>query len=697
MNIWDILEYTTAISVVGLLILGTKRIFHDKLDARWHYFIWIVLLVRMVVPLNFDLIRTPLSIFQQFPVDKWFEMGKIVVQKKGYEDLFEIFGKVYLIGAVALAVYYLLTWLVLRVKIAGAAKANEETVRYVQEIATKYQLKCCKNIRICRSSTPFIFGVVSPILVLPENNTNPKEPIIVHELLHMRCKDVLINLGLHVVRVINWFNPLVWMLAAVVQNDSEALCDQRVLERCGQEKMQDYGEMLIAMTAGKGRNPAKIGTSNMASSYQNMKTRIQRIRDFRMVPVGIGFVTFCITLMLVVAGIGSSAAGAGTLKVPLVKSERDLEWGLLCARCYCAETPQQAIYLFLRAAKERNLFYRMAVMPLEHVEGYENFAKICLSGAEKGDYGSVETWEEEAYSPYFPRQMFGGLEAFRIYNLQHDETSGSATVYVALGSEDSKEAYAEWKLQLIKENGWKVWIEEETDKPEGEYEPEALIYGSTQLGDFKAEVLAYNEGVFSSLNQQTVGITYHNDYAEEETFPEFFSMEVKSTAVYVSYTGGEDLTGHKVRIETASSKEEIENVSLMANLMYTAENLLIEAQAKAEETGDEALVEEAKMQAEEIMTLAGKIASGEELNEGEMQSSWSSFTYESSSSSDGSGYNSYDGVKLMDGERKLLTGGGSGYSEPGYGWSAEDQISAYVKIYIDGELVEEGQVWSKSH
>jgi len=57
MNIWSVLEYTAVISVVGLLILGMKRIFHDKLDARWHYFIWLVLLVRMIVPVDFQLLR----------------------------------------------------------------------------------------------------------------------------------------------------------------------------------------------------------------------------------------------------------------------------------------------------------------------------------------------------------------------------------------------------------------------------------------------------------------------------------------------------------------------------------------------------------------------------------------------------------------------------------------------------------------
>ena len=104
MNIWSVLEYTAVISVVGLLILGMKRIFHDKLDARWHYFIWLVLLVRMIVPVDFDLVRTPLSLFHQLPVEKWFEKAQILAEKNGFTDVFDLLGKVYLAGVIVLLV-----------------------------------------------------------------------------------------------------------------------------------------------------------------------------------------------------------------------------------------------------------------------------------------------------------------------------------------------------------------------------------------------------------------------------------------------------------------------------------------------------------------------------------------------------------------------------------------------------------------
>lgn len=739
MSIWSILEYTTAISIVGLLILGMKRIFHDKLDARWHYFIWLVLLVRMIVPVDFDWIRTPLSIFQQLPVEKWFEKSALLMEKWGYGEHVQLIWTVYLCGALALTAVYLISWLALGVKIMRAPEADAETYAYVQEIAEKYRLKGCKRIRICESNTPYIFGVFAPILVLPANHVRPQEAIIVHELLHMRCKDVLINLALHVVRVINWFNPFVWMLCSMVQNDSEALCDQRVLERCGREQASEYGEMLIYMTAGRRPNPVKIGTSNMASSFKNVKTRIQRIKDFRSVPADIGFVTLCITLVLTVASIGSSAEEYNTLKIPVINSRRDLERGLLEARCYHAPTPHQAIYLFLRGTLERNLFYRMAVMPQEHVEGFENFAKICLEAGlvNEEDYGSVETWDPEEYSPYYPKEMYE-LSAFTIYGLQYDEEKGSATVQAIFQMDDSGEDYAEWKLELTNEDGWKVWLTEETGRIEesanGAYVPEPLIYGCSMLGDFKVEIMGYNSGEFRALNNQWY-TTWFNQYptATDEEFPLFYGWEIQNKRLYMTYVGDEDLTGRQIAVVSGGVEDDVDTVSLVVEIKDVLTRMLEEAKEKAEETGDKLIVEDAQNLVNEVMA---KVVGNERLTRADLEEigkklgivveentdeqaditneylevlkrldeipqedyvDWTHTLYGSVSTSDGKSYQKYEGEELMSGKRNFLSGGGSGYDEPGHGWTAEDEISAYVKIYINGELVQEGYVWSQNH
>lgn len=659
MDIWKVLEYTSSVTIVGLLIWLVKLIFHDKLDARWHYFIWLVLLVRLIVPVDFSLIRTPVSIFQGIPVDRLIELGRMTADRKGQEEIFALLGQVYLCGAALLGGYYLVTWAILRVSLGVAAKADESTRKYVEDIAVKYRLKACGDIRICRSSTPYVCGLIHPVLALPEDNVRPEEPIILHELLHRKWKDVAVNIGLRIVRTLNWFNPIIWFLTGVIQNDSEALCDQRVLEYYKEDMQRDYGEMLLAMTREKKRNPIKTGTSNMASSYRNMRIRIRRICDFHRVPGGIGFVAFCITLILAAACIGASAQTCG-FEPAEYETEAQLQRELLKAQLYHAHTPEEAVDLFLRSAVEHNVFYRAAALPQERAEAYEEFVGMCWNQGNlnaRGELaadGALQSGEPGAYFSYFPKETLD-VQQICIYNLQYDEDQGTATVCARLRGGQEGTNFTEWKLELTKEDGWKVWLAGDTGRETGEYQILPLLYGSTQLGDFRLEVLAYNEGHFDQMewgaldswNNAVFGSqggameNYGTDQAD--IFPECFSTEYKIKEFYITYLGQNPLDGHSVRVEITEDGKE----------------------APVTPVPPEVLDEEAAAMAD---------------------------TY--GASGDGYAIKEWRGGNLVLGEPYLVGGGGNGSPEAGWGWKAEDRICAHVRIYVDGGLVEEGELWS---
>lgn len=126
-----------AISIVALLILFMKRLFHDKLDARWHYFIWLVLAVRILVPMGMKWMKAPISLFQAIPVGYWVDLWELMVQKAGMESVLKIVVNIYVSGVLALTAYYLLISIVLRVKIFRLPAAGEQTVERVAVIAEK--------------------------------------------------------------------------------------------------------------------------------------------------------------------------------------------------------------------------------------------------------------------------------------------------------------------------------------------------------------------------------------------------------------------------------------------------------------------------------------------------------------------------------------------------------------------------------
>lgn len=745
MDIWRILEYTASVTVIGLLIWLIKLIFHDKLDARWHYFIWLVLLVRVLVPARVLPIPTPLSVFREIPLGRWAQMGRILAQEKGYGEFAHVLGQAYLWGAGLLGAFYLVLWAVLRLQVALAPRADEAVREYVDGIAAKYGLPGCRDIRIRKSGTPYICGLVHPVLVLPDTGALsgrasrerrkdgdfrqgvrdfcqedagfrqevrgfrqedvdlcqsgrdfrqedgdfgrcgtdastagealPKEQVILHELLHKRYRDVLVNLAVHVVRVVNWFNPFVWFLTAAILNDSEALCDQRVLEHCGAETARGYGELLIGMGERQRRPSVRIGTSNMAGAYRNMKIRIRRIRDFKRVPRKIGMVTLCITLMLTVSAIGSTAEEAYDFDISEIDSEKDLERALLYARCYHAHTPQEAVCLFLRACEKNSPIDRMAVMPEKEIPQYREFVGRWFGSQEAFTWAELSAGEEETYPAYFPAET-GRMLNYRVYNLVYDRETGKATVCVTPHRQRGQ-IRLEWELELTYEDGWKVWLSEETRTEEGEYIPEPLFGGSAELGNFHIELSAYNEGVFRQFETAGTGLFLHqNSAAVEEGCPEYFSMEYKCKRVTMSYLGEDSLEGRMIKV--------VVNELWDGDAGRNQEDIAGEQKIAWCNPEDNKEVDPAGYR-EELAAMAGE--GGEEPDAATVESYGQ---YDS----DGNGMALFDGGELTGGVPRLICGGGNGYSQPGYCWKEGDRIGVYVQVYIDGELAEEGEVWS---
>lgn len=707
MNLWWVLQFSAAASVVAAVILGVKLLFHDKLDARWHYLIWLVLLVRMAVPVQIDLIRTPVSLFETIPVLKALEMCGLAAHKAGLDSLTDALMWGYLAGAAAFLLYDLICYLILRLRIALAKenggqgaekkkkrlwKASGNVSRRVESIAQKYGLKTCRKICVQDTPTPYVCGLWRAALVLTKDMAyrlerreeaaaeteemtasceaadgdsraecrtkdgrmcgraakaalDPDEAVLVHELLHQKYKDVLVNFVLHLARALNWFNPFLWYVAGVVQNDSEALCDQRVLEcleqSCGREAgyEKEYGMLLIHMAEGKERNPAKAGTSNMANSFQNMKTRIRRIADFKKVPPGIGLVTLCITLILSVAGIGY-CQGAESLDTKAIGSEKELAYAMLDAELYEAQTPAEALYLYLAAIRRRNPVYMMAVMPESMRQDYDKWVKDNYrwngSCFEFLDWSGQ--WKEKGY---FPEQCSTeyAFSGFKIYNLySENEDLSHATVLAQLSSKEEEAVL--WELELLREDGFRVRKKGEQKRaPEGFEEP-ALFRASGQGEDFRVEVDCWNVGSFQDLEvgqafewyAPGTEIACENGNSQKRQLPREFSMEYKMVSDYLSYTGSRDMTGHTigvVMLKEGENKEDHENC--------------FQAIERGAGGGGSPLV---------------------------------------------SDYSNVEGGDLMDGGRISIGGGGVGPDR----WEETEAPSWHVWIYVDRELAEEFDV-----
>ncbi|MFR6186251.1 MAG: M56 family metallopeptidase [Lawsonibacter sp.] len=105
--------------------------------------------------------------------------------------------------------------------------------------------------------------------------------------------------------------PFLWLAFDKADNDREALCDQRVLERLEGEDRRDYGRVLLSMADSRAvRVP---GATTMANGARAIQARIQAIARFKRFPRGMALVSGCMGAALVMAlAVGGPAPGGET-------------------------------------------------------------------------------------------------------------------------------------------------------------------------------------------------------------------------------------------------------------------------------------------------------------------------------------------------------------------------------------------------
>jgi len=133
-------------------------------------------------------------------------------------------------------------------------------------------LKKRPAIRLAQdASGPMVTGVGRPLIILPETFTTAFTPAqqhfaLVHEMAHIKRRDLWVALGVLAFRALNWPNPLIHYAAHKFRADQEAACDAYVLGKIGggDETTHSYAETLIhAAKSGTSRAKAPLGLALM--------------------------------------------------------------------------------------------------------------------------------------------------------------------------------------------------------------------------------------------------------------------------------------------------------------------------------------------------------------------------------------------------------------------------------------------------
>jgi beta-lactamase regulating signal transducer with metallopeptidase domain len=377
-------------SVLILLVLGLRWILRKTLPAEWRFWFWILVLIRLALPFSLE---SPLSIFNfsrlnvpatlrsqaaqpaqppaidrfSIPAPQLFETVADLPSTEGLRATNpEPPPNRSLIPALSPRALIPFVWgfgvLILTVRVFLAHRRLASRLRRESPAHDPYLVElvdaCAREIGLRRAPqviettsvhSPGIFGVFAPKLLLPASAAALLTPfqlrcVILHELCHLRRRDVCLNWLTTALQILHWFNPLVWLAASRFRADRELACDALTLGHLEQGDMREYGRTILRLIencAAYARVPSLVG---IGDNLGHLKFRLAMISRFARRPLRWVLLAGATALLLgLVTLTDAQGPGGGTGRAGGMHLDMFLFQGCTSARPACACDPSPAV------------------------------------------------------------------------------------------------------------------------------------------------------------------------------------------------------------------------------------------------------------------------------------------------------------------------------------------------------------------
>ena len=523
-NIWEFILQTISVSLVAVFLLIIKNIFKDKLTPRWQYGIWVILALRILIPVRADkLVLLPFGVYLEIlktyvensfgssytnPLTATEPSSVIPYFTSAPTSITDILFVIYIFGIIAFLCYYLTAYIKLRLVLKRGNEISLENKGDLQNFLSENKVKNIKVVSVEGINSAFICGVLSPVLVLPfGRETNEK--VLLHEIMHLKRLDSLQNIFWCILRCLHWCNPFMHYIFNIIGNDMEMLCDQRVLESLEGEERREYGVLLLNEVNKKyARMP---GTTSVSNGGKNISKRIEAIVRFKKYPKGMSLVSVCIAIILSLPCLVVSAGFSADNDIYFPKTEFEYQKALVYSRINRCTTVAGAIDTYAKALMDNSGIMLLTASPTEKHEE--------IIGTLHDFYKTDE--EIDIMTP-------DGGRPFTVFNIiKTDEDAYSAVLVFSTDEEDAENYSEETEygfgdtllvpIEVFKENN--SWVVRETGERKKSKKP---LSGDTinQAVLLKEDVPLLFENVLQGDNgtlSVETSIVYQTDYGVIES------------------------------------------------------------------------------------------------------------------------------------------------------------------------------------
>lgn len=265
---------------------------------------------------------------------------------------------------------------------------NELCERILRESGIKRRV----SIRCGEIDTPAVFGVLFPVIILPEaidkNDEKLMRHIILHECCHIRHFDPLWNILTLAVCAVNWFDPVVWVCRYMYLADAEKLCDMSVLGIIGNENRREYANSLLRCAAAKKHSVMLV--SGFGES--GIKSRIKNIMSMKKVrAVAVIAVLAAILVSAVIFGTGKNISLTAKYDESKVSDTGDVRYFAQTLEDDGGEVGKLIVRVYDRSVHYVDISFESEDYTLDSIKSTTEMQKvghyrIYGNGGDKGEY-----------------------------------------------------------------------------------------------------------------------------------------------------------------------------------------------------------------------------------------------------------------------------------------------------------------------
>lgn len=358
-----ILSLSLSGSILAVIIFLLKSFIKHKLPKSIQYYIWVVVLLRLMLPFSFETSimngvfygnNTSMLISPQNPENVTVDNGNAI--SAGETDSNdntmspgEIAGSVSILPATEenapseinnggtgyarflnnlFSLYTLYIWLLgaiiaLATNLIGYARflkclkpankpaSDDENRMLISLSSGRHNVELVRNPFI---ATPMLIGIFKPLIIIPDTKFNEVQlkNILLHEITHLKRFDIGVKWFMMIITSIHWFNPLIYFMKKEINHACELACDEAVIKNLSANDKQVYGDTLISVVF-ESKYPIGVLQATMSEDKKTMKERLVAIMKHSKKSKVIMLLSGVLFLLIIFCAI-SLGAGVGFRK-----------------------------------------------------------------------------------------------------------------------------------------------------------------------------------------------------------------------------------------------------------------------------------------------------------------------------------------------------------------------------------------------